>query len=97
MSERSNPVVDRIAGEARGVYERIRQRSKPQMKLPIRSLANVRYRPQAGYFQLNGRSKVRTMTVGTVKTFAQSLKMMAMSKELISRPSRTSGGPPIHD
>jgi len=83
MSERSNPVVERIAGQARGVYERIRQRSKPQMKLPIRSLANVRYRPQAGYFQLNGRSKVRTMTVGTVKTFAQSLKMMAMSKELI--------------
>ena len=83
MSDRDNPVVGRIAGEARGVYERIRHKGKPQMKLPIRALSNVRYRPQPGYFQLNGRNKVRTMTVGTVKTFAQSLKMMAMSKELI--------------
>ncbi len=30
-----------------------------------------------------GRSKQRTLTVGTVKTFAQSLKMMALAKELI--------------
>jgi DNA topoisomerase VI subunit A len=83
MPDHMDPVVGRIRSQAQGVYERIRQKSKPQMKLPIRSLANVKYRPQAGYFQLSGRNKVRTMTVGTVRTFAQSLKMMAMSQDLI--------------
>ena len=83
MPDQAKNVVTKIDAEAREVYERIRRRAKPQMKLPIRALSNVKYRPQAGYFQLNGRNKVRTMTVGTVKTFAQSLKMMAMSKELI--------------
>ncbi|MCK4601349.1 MAG: DNA topoisomerase VI, partial [Phycisphaerae bacterium] len=53
------------------------------MKLPIRALSNVKYRPRAGYFQLRGRNKTRTLTVGTVKTFAQTLKMLAMSMDLI--------------
>ena len=76
-------VIGRICAEAGEVYARIRARKKPQMKLPLRSLANVRYRPQAGHFQLRGKNKIRTLTVNTVKTFAQSLKMLAMSKELI--------------
>ena len=76
-------VIAKIDGEARTVYTRIAKRQKPQMKLPIRSLANVKYRPKEGFFQLSGRNKIRTLTVGTVKTFAQTLKMLAMSKELI--------------
>ncbi len=78
-----SPVVRQIVGEADGVYKKIRNRGKPQMKLPIRSLSNVRYRPGAGHFQLLGKSKIRTLTVNTVKTFAQTLKMLAMSKDLI--------------
>ncbi|MHC4562485.1 MAG: DNA topoisomerase IV subunit A [Planctomycetota bacterium] len=65
------------------MYQRIRKRQKPQMKLPIRALSNVRYKPTPGYFQLKGRNKVRTLTVSTVRPFAQTLKMLAMSKELI--------------
>jgi DNA topoisomerase-6 subunit A len=80
----SHDVVARIRDEAQEVYQRIRRRQKPQMKLPLRTLANVKYRPQEGYFRLRGRNKVRTLTVSTVKTFAQTLKMLAMSKELIS-------------
>ena len=53
------------------------------MKLPIRSLSNVRYHPTKGHFQLLGKNKVRTLTVNTVKTFAQTLKMLAMSKDLV--------------
>jgi DNA topoisomerase-6 subunit A len=83
MAEKSPEVVAKIHDEAQSVFRRIQRREKPQMKLPIRALSNVRYRPQAGYFQLRGRNKVRTLTVGTVKTFAQTLKMLAMSKELI--------------
>jgi len=75
--------IEKIRGEAKEVYQRVSRRQKPQMKLPIRALSNVKYSPGAGHFQLNGRNKVRTLTVNTVKTFAQTLKMLAMSLDLI--------------
>ena len=53
------------------------------MKFPLRSLANVDYNAKTGYFKMKGKLKERTLTVNTVKTFAQTLKMMALSKELI--------------
>ena len=80
----ASEVLDRIETEAGGVYRRIRRRQKPQMKLPIRALSNVKYRPKPGFFQLGVKNKIRTLTVNTVRTFAQTLKMLAMSKELIS-------------
>ncbi len=56
---------------------------KPSLKFPLRSLQNVRYLPKTGYLELKGRLKERTLTVATVKTFAQTLKMMSLSKELV--------------
>jgi DNA topoisomerase-6 subunit A len=76
-------VLGRIEREAKGVLSRIRRKQKPQMKLPIRSLSNVSYHARKGHFQLRGRNKVRTLTVNTVRTFAQTLKMLAMSLDLI--------------
>jgi DNA topoisomerase-6 subunit A len=76
-------VIQQIRDQADNVYSRIRKKTKPQMKLPIRSLSNVTYKPKAGHFQLRGKQKVRTLTVNTVKTFAQTLKMLAMSLDLI--------------
>ena len=76
-------VVKDIQKEAKGVHEKILKRGKPGLKFPIRSLANVAYRPAKGYFQLRGKKKERTLTVGTVKTFAQTLRMMSFSKELV--------------
>ncbi len=84
MARRQTVVVEKIRHEAEGIYKRIRRRQKPQMKLPIRALSNVRYRAGEGFFRLRGRNKVRTLTVGTVKTFAQTLKMLAMSMDLIA-------------
>ena len=84
MATKQADVIEKIAGEARTVYNRIRRKQKPQMKLPIRTLSNVRYRPREGYFRLRGRNKIRTLTVNTVKTFAQTLKMLAMSMELVA-------------
>jgi DNA topoisomerase VI subunit A len=81
---KTSPVIDAIDSEARNVYQRVQKKQKPQMKLPIRSLSNVKYRPKEGYFQLKGRNKIRTLAVSTVRTFAQTLKMLAMSKELIA-------------
>jgi len=89
MSGKTGSVADKIVEEAQVVAKRIQLRQKPQMKLPIRALGNVSYNPRGGYFRLNGRCKVRTLTVGTVRTFAQTLKMLAMSLDLI-RTSRHS-------
>ena len=83
MPRKAPNVVAKIRDEAKVVYGRIQRKQKPQMKLPIRALSNVSYRPREGFFQLRGRSKIRTLTVSTVKTFAQTLKMLAMSKDLV--------------
>lgn len=83
MVKKSTDIVGKIVGEAEDIRRKIGKKSKPQMKLPIRSLGNVKYRPSVGYFQLLGKNKIRTLAVSTVKTFAQTLKMLAMSKELV--------------
>src|SRR5690606_19838454 len=56
---------------------------KPDMAMPIRSLSNVSYSERKGYFEIGKSKKVRTLTVNTVKTFAQTLRMMSLSKELV--------------
>jgi len=76
-------MTKKIQTEASSIHRRILSGKKPSMKFPIRSLSNVRYRPKVGYLELKGRKKERTLTVGTVKTFAQALRMMALSKELV--------------
>ena len=76
-------VVKLIERHARGVHDRIKKGDKPSVRLPIRSLSNVRYRPGEGYLKMIGKNKIRTLTVNTVKTFAQTLRMLAMCKELI--------------
>jgi DNA topoisomerase-6 subunit A len=80
---KNSPVLARIVDNAKEVYKKIEKNQKPTMSTPIRSLANVKYIPQKGHFQMVGKTKHRTLTVSTVKTFAQTLKMMALSKELI--------------
>ncbi len=76
-------VVAQIQTQARQIQNKILHRKTPSLKFPIRSLANVVYRPKKGHFEIKGRKKERTLTVGTVKTFAQTLRMMAFSKELV--------------
>jgi DNA topoisomerase-6 subunit A len=77
------PVTEQIEDNARDVYTKILKRQKPTMTTPIRSLSNVKYHVKKGYFEMLGKNKKRTLTVSTVKTFAQTLKMMSLSKELI--------------
>ena len=80
---RKVPVTEKIEDNARNVYKKILKRQKPTMTTPIRSLSNVKYHVKKGYFEMLGKNKKRTLTVSTVKTFAQTLKMMSLSKELI--------------
>ncbi len=77
------PVIKKITDQASVVHRGIVKGQKPSLKFPVRSLANVKYRPKLGYFQMAGKIKERTLTVNTVKTFAQALKLMSLSKELV--------------
>jgi DNA topoisomerase VI subunit A len=79
----SQKVLSAIKASADDIRGKIMARKKPTMKLPVRSLSNVRYQPQHGFFEMKGQKKERTLTVNTVKTFAQTLRMVALSKELV--------------
>ncbi len=79
-------VVLAIKDTANTIHTKILKKQKPTMSTPVRALSNVKYlakKDGSGHFVIQGKNKVRTLTVGTVKTFAQTLKMMALSKELI--------------
>jgi DNA topoisomerase-6 subunit A len=80
---KNEAVTKRIKGEASRIKGKILEGKKPSMRFPLRSLANVKYQPKDGYFEIRGKTKERTLTVSTVKTFAQTLRMMALSKELV--------------
>ncbi|MFT4303168.1 MAG: DNA topoisomerase VI [Candidatus Woesearchaeota archaeon] len=76
-------VLDGIKDIAQNIYKKIKKVEQPEISAPLRSLSNVRYDDKNGYFELDGKFKERTMTVSSVKTFAQTLRMMALSKSLI--------------
>ena len=84
QNEKDNQrTVKLITNTALNINQRILKRDKPELKLPVRSLSNVSYSLKKGYFEIGRQKKVRTLTVNTVKTFAQSLRLMSLSKELI--------------
>ncbi len=73
-------LIHDTAGE---VYGEILASKKPDLSFPVRALGNVTYSDKKGYFEIGRQKKVRTLTVNTVKSFAQTLRMMGLSKELI--------------
>ncbi|MCK5283518.1 MAG: DNA topoisomerase IV subunit A [Nanoarchaeota archaeon] len=79
----SKNVVELIKGLATNVYKSILSKKQPELNMPLRSLSNVKYDPEIGYFELVGKMKERTLTASSVKSFAQTLRMMSLSKELI--------------
>ncbi len=72
-----------ITASAQAIYDKASKKGKPEMKFPVRSLGNVKYSMRTGYFEIGRQKKLRTLTVNTVKTFAQTLRMMSLSKELV--------------
>ena len=81
MAQRN--LIKEIKELTKHIYQTILKKQKPTLKSPIRSLSNVTYNKKDGYFQLNGAEKTRTLTANTVKSFAQTLKMIGLSKKLI--------------
>jgi DNA topoisomerase-6 subunit A len=84
QNQKMNAVtVSAIEKTATGVHTRINKKGKPDLAFPIRSLKNVSYSQKKGYFEIGKQKKTRTLTVNTVKNFAQTLRMMGLSKELV--------------
>jgi DNA topoisomerase-6 subunit A len=81
--KRDATTVGLIAETAEGVHRDILKKQKPDLLFPVRSLGNVTYSDKKGYFEIGQQKKVRTLTVNTVKSFAQTLRMMGLSKELV--------------
>lgn len=75
--------LETIKKEALAIYEAIARKRAPDMKFPIRALSNVKYDSKKGFFEIGKGFKKRTLSVNTVKTFAQTLKMMCLSKQLV--------------
>ncbi len=76
-------VVQKIKDIATSMYNTIRKQERPELSMPIRALSNVEYDAKEGYFKMLEKAKSRTLSAATIKTFAQTLRMMALSKSLV--------------
>jgi DNA topoisomerase VI subunit A len=76
--------LDSIQEVATDVFKTGNAGGLPQMTMPQRNLANVTYDPKRGYFEMKGNLKTRTLDVNSVKTFAQTLRLMSLAKEMVS-------------
>lgn len=83
MAKTQNKVVGKIKDIAQGMFNIIQKKKQPEMAMPIRALSNVEYDEKEGYFKLLKSVKSRTLTASTIKTFAQTLRMMGLSKQLV--------------
>lgn len=72
-----------IDGVARRVREAIARGELPSIDILVRGLSNVSYDPQKGYLELGETYKSRTLTVNTIRSFAQTLRLMATSREMV--------------
>ncbi len=75
--------IEAIARSALQIHQDIQKKKAPNIKMPLRSLSNVKYDKKMGFFELGKHVKKRTLSVNTVKAFAQTLKMMSLSTELV--------------
>lgn len=77
-------VLKTILNISEKVYKSILQKKEPELESPLRSLSNVKYDETKGYFELIGKFKKKTLTASSVKSFAQTLKMLDLSKNLVN-------------
>ena len=69
-------VVAKIVDSGRDIHGKIIGGKQPSMKFPLPSLSKVRYTPKKAYFEMVGKKKERTLTVSTVRTFVQTLRLV---------------------
>ncbi len=72
--------IDAIASQ---IHDSITAGEVPALDVLVRSLKNVTYDPDKGYFELGDVHKHRTLTVNTVRSFAQTLRLIATSRTMV--------------
>ncbi len=82
-SASAKQTVTALEGEARRIHRTVLKGKRPEIKTPQRSLSNVSLHKTKGYLEIGRKRLIRSLTVNTVRTFAQTLKFMALSKEMI--------------
>lgn len=88
MAEASGPetiskaaAARKIVATAAGIHaDIVKKHKKPSMRFPIRSLQNVKYDVKRGHFEILNKTAERTLSYNTVKTFAQSMRLLATTK-----------------
>jgi len=80
LDRKTIELIDDTAGSIRDSIER---GELPDIELPVRGLANVNYDAAKGYLELGDATKKRTLTVNTVRSFAQTLRLMAASRQMV--------------
>ena len=77
----------KIVEVAKDIHDDIVKKGrKPSMTFPVRSLANVKFDPKRGHFEILNKKASRTLSYNTVKTFAQSMRLLATTKnDLLDR------------
>jgi len=88
LSELDKKTVDLIDRTAEMVHRKILAETLPELKFPVRSLSNVSYDKKVGYLELGRGRKARALSVNTVRSFAQTLRLMSVSKELVETDDR---------
>lgn len=77
----------KIVAVAKDIHNDIVNKGKkPSLSFPVRSLANVKFDVKRGHFEILGKKASRTLSYNTVKTFAQSMRLLATTKnDLLDR------------
>ncbi len=80
---RNEEMLRKIVKFVEEIKKEIMGDAAPEIKIPLRSLQNVHYIPDEGYFVIGDKEKTRKLTASTAKSFAQTLKMIALSTNLL--------------
>lgn len=81
----SSATIELIESVAREILDAIERGELPELELPQRSLANVSYDRKREYLRLGGRRKRKRLSPRTARSFAQTLALMAVSKQMVER------------
>jgi DNA topoisomerase VI subunit A len=82
LDKKTITLIDSIASKVRSDIE---GGNLPNIELPVRGLDNVTYDEANGYFELGNARKMRTLTVNTARSFAQTLRLMATSRGMVDK------------
>ena len=88
MRAKSRPQKRASAGKtivkaAERIHAVAKAGERPSLSFPQRSLSNVHYSQKTGTFMIGEKATTRDLSYTTAKTFAQSIRMMALSKMLV--------------